>query len=272
MSQEERWQLGGSAPEVYERYLVPSIFGPWAPILIEQALLQSGARVLDVACGTGLVARLAAQHVGVSGHVTGLDMNPGMLEVAGSLPPVQGATIEWREGDAVTLPFSDETFEVAFSQLGLQYFADRVQALCEMRRVLVPAGRAVLLVWRAIIHSPGFAAMSEALDQHVSPAAGAVMRAPFVFGDTTEELHTLLSEAGFSQVRIRSEVRMVRFASPEALVHYQVAGSPLAGHVAQVDEAVREALIRDVTAAMQAYLNDEGVAFPIEGHIAVAKK
>jgi ubiquinone/menaquinone biosynthesis C-methylase UbiE len=272
MSQQERWQLGGNAPEIYERYLVPAIFGPWAPIVIAQAGLQAGESVLDVACGTGVVARLAVQHVGASGHVTGLDINPGMLAIARSLTPAQGATVEWREGDAMTLPFSDETFNVAFSQLGLQYFADRLQALREIQRVIIPEGRLVVLVWRAIAHSPGFAALAEALDQHVSPAAGAVMRAPFVFGDCPEELRTLLTDAGFREVMVRSDVRMVRFASPEALVQYQVAGSPLAGHVVQADDAAREALIRDVTAAMKDYLNDDGVAFPIEGHIAVGKK
>jgi hypothetical protein len=97
------------------------------------------------------------------------------------------------------------------------------------------------------------------------------MRAPFVFGDETEELRGLLTQAGFRTVRIGADVRMVRFASPEALVRHQVAGSPLAIHVAAVDDAVREALVRDVTAAMQAHLNDDGLAFPIEGHIAVAQ-
>jgi hypothetical protein len=130
----------------------------------------------------------------------------------------------------------------------------------------------VVLVGRAIGHSPGFAALAAALDQYVSPAAGAVMRAPFVFGDRPEELRTLLTDIGFREVRVCYDVRMVRFASPEALVQYQVAGSPLAGHVAQADDAAREAVIRDVTAAMQGYLNDDGVAFPIEGHIAVCKK
>jgi ubiquinone/menaquinone biosynthesis C-methylase UbiE len=272
MSQQERWQLAGNAPEVYGRYLVPAIFGPWAPIVVAQAKLQAGERVLDVACGTGIVARLAAQYVGASGHVTGLDINPGMLAVARSLAPAQGGTVEWREGDAMTMPFSDETFDVAFCQLGLQYFAERPQALREIRRVVVPEGRLALLVWRSIVHSPGYVALAAALDQHVSPTAGEVLRAPFVFGDRPEELRTLLIDAGFREVRIRADVRMVRFASPEAFVQYQVAGSPLAEHVAQADDAAREALIRDVTAAMQDYLNDEGLAFPIEGHIAVGKK
>jgi len=272
MSQQERWQLGGSAPEVYERHMVPAIFGLWSPLLVAQAALHTGERVLDVACGTGAVTRLAATQVGITGHVVGLDLNPGMLTVARALPPPQGAVVDWRDGDAGALPFAVATFDVVFCQLGLQYFPDRRQAVREMYRVLGPNGRLVVLVWRALAHSPGFAALAAALDRHVSPTAADVMRAPFVFGDRLEELRTLLSDAGFRDVMIRSDVRMVRFASPETLVQYQVAGSPLAGHVAQADDAAREALIRDVTVAMQDYLNDEGVAFPIEGHIAVGKK
>ena len=141
-------------------------------------------------------------------------------------------------------------FDIVFCQLGLQYFPDRRQAVREMHRVLKPSGHLVALVWRALVHSPGFAALAAALERHVSPAAGAVMQPPFVFGDKTEELRSLLTGAGFVTVRIRSDVRMVRFASPEALVHHQVEGSPLADHVAQVNDAAREALVREVSAAM----------------------
>lgn len=270
MSEQERWQLRGKAPEVYERHLVPAIFGSWAPLLMEQAALRPGQRVLDVACGTGVVARLAAPQVGPTGQVVGVDLNRGMLEVARSLPPPMGAPVDWREGDAGALPFANAFFDIVFCQLGLQYFPDRRQAVREMHRVLKSSGHLVALVWRALVHSPGFVALVAALERHVSPAAGAVMQTPFVFGDETEELRTLLIGAGFVTVRIRSDVRMVRFASTEALVHHQVEGSPLADHVAQVNDAAREALVREVSAAMQPYVTDEEVAFPIEGHIVIA--
>ena len=270
MSQSERWQLGGSAPEVYEAELVPAIFGPWAPLLVARAALHDAERVLDVACGTGVVTRLAAPQVGTGGHVVGLDLNPGMLARARASSPPEGAAVEWREGDAGALPFSAATFDAVLCQLGLQYFPDRQQAAREMYRVLKPSGRLVVLVWRAIAHSPGFAALAAALERHVSPAAAAVMRAPFVFGDTTDELRGLLVQAGFRTVRVGADVRMVRFASPAALVRHQVAGSPLAPHVAAVNDTVRDALLQEVTAEMASYVNDEGLAFPIEGHIGVA--
>jgi ubiquinone/menaquinone biosynthesis C-methylase UbiE len=267
----ERWQLGGNAPDIYETQLVPALFGPWAPLLVEQAALRAGERVLDVACGTGVVARMAAPQVGTKGHVAGIDLNPGMLARARAASPPQGATVAWREGDAGALPFDPSTFDAVFCQLGFQYFPDREQAAREMRRVLKPGGRLVALVWRALDHSPGFSALAAALDKHVSPAAAAVMRAPFVFGDSTQALRHLLMQAEFKTVRVRADVRMVRFASPEALVRFQVGGSPLASHVAAADDSARAALIDDVTAALQGYLNDEGLAFPIEGHIAIAQ-
>src|SRR5262245_59852027 len=132
MSQSEGWQLGGNAPEVYETQLVPAIFEPWAPLLISHAAIRTGEHVLDVACGTGVVTRLAASHVGPNGHVVGLDLNPGMLARARALPRLEGAAIEWREGDAGALPFGDRTFDVVFCQLGFQYFPDRVKAAHEM--------------------------------------------------------------------------------------------------------------------------------------------
>jgi SAM-dependent methyltransferase len=267
----ERWQMAGNAPEVYEEHLVPGLFAPWAAMLVEQAALQPGERVLDVACGTGVVARLAASRVGPAGQVTGLDLNPGMLAVARAVASARSLRVDWREGDAGALPFPSGGFHVVFCQQGLQFFPDRLRALRETHRVLDPEGRLLLLVWRGLDHSPGFGALATALERHVSAAAGAVMRAPFVFGDASAELRRLLAGAGFRTVRIHSDVRMARFASPEALVRHQVAASPLSGHVAPVDDGARAALVHDVTAAMQPYVDDEGVAFPIQAHVAVAR-
>lgn len=270
MSQSDRWQLVGNAPEVYETELVPAIFEPWATLLVAKAALREGERVLDVACGTGVVTRLVPPQVGITGQVIGLDLNPGMLNRARLSPPPDGPAVEWREGDAGALPFGVATFDVVFSQLGFQYFPDRHQAAREMYRVLKPEGRLIVMVWRGLAHSPGFAALAAALERHVSSSAAAVMRAPFVFGDSTDELRALLAQAGFRRILVSADVRMVRFPSPGAFVQYQVAGSPLTTHVAEVSDADRDEMIREVSTAMQPYVNDEGLAFPVEGHIALA--
>src|SRR5262245_10887924 len=116
MSQQEQWQISGNAPESYERYMVPTLFTPWAMDLVERMALQPGEQVLDVACGTGIVARLAAQHVSPGGAVTGLDLNPGMLAMARTLPKPTDAKMEWEEGSAVDLPFSNAAFNVVLCQ------------------------------------------------------------------------------------------------------------------------------------------------------------
>ena len=198
-----------------------------------------------------------------------MDLNPGMLNVARSLPPVSGATIEWREADATSLPFEKQSFDVVFCQLGLQYFTDRVKALHEMNRVLVPHGRLAAMVWRDIKYSPGFEAVARALGTHVSPEAAKIMHAPFSLGDA-EELRRLITNAGFKEALIKLAIGTVRFPSPEEFIESYVAASPIATHVANVNDAAREALIQDVKTAIQNYGDDFGIAFPIEAHLAVA--
>src|SRR5712664_152339 len=123
----DRWNMSGSAPEIYQKYLVPALFRPWASILLNLVSPKPGDRVLDVACGTGLVTRLAAEQVGRTGKVVGLDISSGMLSVARSVPASGGPRIEWNEGDATTLPFPDSSFDLVVCQLGLQFFPDRAK-------------------------------------------------------------------------------------------------------------------------------------------------
>src|SRR5881628_2301555 len=200
MSQQPDWTgYGASAAELYERYLVPAIFEPWAMALVALAAPQPGERVLDVACGTGVVARLVAPHVGATGHVVGLDLHAGRLAVARALPPAPGAVVEWREGDALALPLAEAVFDLVCCQQGLQFFPDRRTALREMYRVLVPGGRLALNVWRALEHNPVALAMAQALGRHVSPEAEAFRHGPFTLGDA-EALRALVIGAGFSEV------------------------------------------------------------------------
>ena len=213
-----QWQFLGSVPENYERYLVPSIFAPRAEELVEVAGVRPGQRVLDIACGTGVVARTAARRLGSGSNVTGLDLSAPMLAVARSAAAADGATIEWREGSALQLPFADQAFDVAFCQQGLQFFPDRPAAMREMYRVLAPGGKLVLSVWREIELSPGFAVLARALTTHVSPKAGALFKSgPFGLG-TTEELLDLIADAGFKDISIRASAKVLRFPSSDEFV------------------------------------------------------
>jgi ubiquinone/menaquinone biosynthesis C-methylase UbiE len=268
MNQKGQWQVAGSAPEVYERELVPAVFGAWAPILVELAQPRPGDRVVDVACGTGIVARIAAGRVGPTGAVVGIDLNPGMLSVARSVVSTDvgsGGPLQWQEASADKLPFPDGSFDVVYCQLGLQFFADRAAALREMRRVLGAEGRIALMVWRGIQDSPGFAVLAEALQRHIGQAA-AIMRAPFGLSDA-DELAALVRAAGFQNVAIHQRSGTVRFPSVERFVLSYVAGSPLAGPVSQAGDAAREALMSDVRSALVEFTNDAELAFPIAAHL-----
>ncbi|MGH9289645.1 MAG: class I SAM-dependent methyltransferase [Acidimicrobiales bacterium] len=267
--QQERWQLVGTAAEVYQQRLVPAIFEPWAPLVVDAASLHPGERVLDVACGTGVVAREAARRVASQGTVVGLDNNASMLDVARAIPSTPATSIEWREADAMAMPFPEAAFDVVLCQLGLQYFVDRLAVLREMRRVLTDDGRLVVLVWQSIEGSPGFALLAEALQRHVGTQAVTIMRAPFGLGDP-DELRATISEGGFHDVSVRAAEGTVRFPSARHFVEYSVAGSPLAGPVGEATDGAREALVRDVEAAMRPYQTNQGLAFPIAAHLATA--
>jgi ubiquinone/menaquinone biosynthesis C-methylase UbiE len=269
----QQWQVAGSAPEVYERELVPAVFGAWAPILVELAHPSTGDRVLDVACGTGIVARTAAARVGPTGSVVGVDLNPGMLSVARSVVLTDsrsGAPFHWQEANADSLPFPDHSFDVVYCQLGLQFFTNRPAAVREMRRVLGGKGRLALMVWRGINESPGFAVLAEALERQVGQAAAAIMRAPFGLS-SADELAALVRDAGFQDVAIQQRVGTVRFPSIERFVLSYVAGSPLAGPVSQANDAARAALVTDTRNGLGKYTNDTELAFPIAAHLLSAR-
>ena len=272
MSAHQQWQFAGNVPENYERYLVPSIFGPWAGDLVEAAALRRGDRVLDIACGTGIVARTAARTLGTGSNVVGLDVSAPMLAAANSAAEGEGLSVEWREGSALKLPFANGAFDVVFCQQGLQFFPDRSAALAEMHRVMAPGGRLVLSVWREIELSPAFLVLADALARHISPEAGKMMTAgPFSLSDP-ETLRTAIAGAGFSDITIWPSQKILRFPSPDEFVLRYAAGTALGGAIAGVGDDARAAFIGNVRERLQSSIDDQGLAFPIESNIALALK
>jgi ubiquinone/menaquinone biosynthesis C-methylase UbiE len=262
---EHGWQLSGSSADAYEEFLVPAIFDGWARSLVDLADPRPDERVLDVACGTGVVARAAAPRVHPAGTVTGVDVNRGMLDTARS---VGGAAIEWRQAEAANLPFPDASFDVGFCQQGLQFMADREAAAHEMRRVLATDGRLALSVWRAIECSPAYAAFADALERHAA-GAGQIMRTPFAFGDE-ESLRQLLLGSGFDQVRVVIDVKVCRFPSVAEFLRQEATASQLAGPVGRLVPDARHALVADLEDVLAPYVDDNGLALPIESHVALA--
>ena len=265
MSDRQRggWQLVEDSAEAYERYLVPIFFDPWARRLLAFAGVGPGERVLDVACGTGSVARRAADLVGPRGSVTGLDLNEGMLAVARRASTAAPVAIEWRQGDAAALPFPDGAFDAVTCQQALQFMPDRKKVVREMRRVLAPGGRAALAVLRDIGSSPAYAPLADVLHRHVAPEAGATLRSIFPPW-SRDEVRALVRDGGFRDVHVRSEVGGIRYPSAEEFLRREAACSPLAGVIRGMPDAKREALVRDFESAVAAHADDDGVVTAME--------
>jgi ubiquinone/menaquinone biosynthesis C-methylase UbiE len=272
MDGRDHYQLDDSAPELYERYLVPAITSIWAGDLIERAKPKPTEHLLDVACGTGAVARLAAGCV-TDGRIVGLDYNPGMLGVARSIRTTS-APIEWIEGSALSLPFADGTFDLVLCQLGLQFFPDRLLAVREIRRVLRPQGRTALSVYSPIERTPAAHAFVLALDEHLGPDASKIKRAEHLFSNP-QEVATLLDDAGFEQAEVSTVTKQIMFPSVLDYVRFQLIATPMASLLGGRSDTAREVDIRQIATRTEVRLAAEMLVggrlrFPQEAYVATA--
>jgi SAM-dependent methyltransferase len=260
-----RGQVTRDAADVYEEFFVPALFLEWAAPVSDAGAISSGLTVLDVACGTGVLAREAMGRVRPGGAVVGLDRNEGMLAVARRTSP----GIEWKQGEAESLPFADERFDVVVSQFGLMFFDDRVTALKEMWRVLRPGGRLAVTVWDALDRTPGYAAMTALLQRLFGEKIADALRAPFILGDP-EALLSLFTEAGIPNAQIETRDGTARFPSIQSWVHTDVKGWTLAD---LIDDAQYDTLQRVAPVELESFVQENGtVEFRSPAHIVTATK
>jgi SAM-dependent methyltransferase len=255
------YQLSGSAPAAYVRY-ASHVMAPWTDDLISQAQCASSGRVLDVACGTGFVAN----QVNPACKITGIDVNEGMLAVAR-----QNTNIDWRLGSATELPFADGSFDVVLCQQGLQYFPDRTAAIKEMARVLTPAGRISLNVWGPIERQPFHGALLEAIVRYLGEEHKAVFDLAFSL-TTTTELHVLADAAGLKNARVRFEHRTIRHPDPSELIAGFMTSTPIAAQFNALPEDRRKSFVEHARNRLSAYVDDAGLASPMENHFLAATR
>ena len=250
----------------YEGLHVDALFRQWAEPVLDAAGVAAGSRVLDVACGTGVVAREALSRVGTTGSVTGLDIGAGMLAVAESIEP----GVDWREGDAVELPFGADEFDAVVSQFGLMFFPDRVRAIREMLRCAKPGSSVVVAVWDSIERSAAYPILVDLLDRRAGPAATDALRAPFMLGNT-DELRGLFELADASAVSIETKNGTARFPSVRSMVEAELRGwLPVMGVF--LDDDLIELILDEAQEALSAYVTeDDKMVFEAPAHIVTAR-
>lgn len=258
-------QVTSGAAEFYDEFFVSALFGEWAPRVVAAAELAPGMRVLDVACGTGVVTLEAAEAVAPRGTVAGIDLNPGMLAVARRKAP----DIEWHEGAAEALPFETGVFDATLCQFGLMFFTDKKAALSEMWRVLRPGGRLVVALWGSLGEAPGYAGMTLLLSRLFGDAIADLLRAPYSLGDP-HALRSLLVSAGVTEAEIKRVEGEARFPSIRAWVECDVRGWTLAD---ELDDTQFELLVAEAERELSRFVTgDDSVRFAHPALIASAIK
>ncbi len=265
MNKSDTGQVTRTAADVYEEFFVPALFQPWANRVVNAAWIKPGQKVLDVACGTGVVARAAAERVKPGGSVTGLDRNEGMLAVAARKAP----WIEWRNGRAEALPFESDSFDAVVCQFGLTFFENPVLAIKEMARVLRPGGHLAVAVWALLEKSPGYARLADLLQRLFGDSAANALRTPFKMGDE-RLLSSLFTDAGIRGAWLVEEQETARFSSIKDWLFTEIKGWVLAD---TIDDAQFARLLEEADPSLCSFVSAGGrVEFPVRAYIVCATK
>lgn len=254
MGDNDRGQVTTDAAKVYQSFFVPALFAQWTGTVLDAAEAQVGDAVLDVGCGTGVLACAASQRVGSAGRVTGIDPNDGMLAVARSTD----ASVDWQSGVAETLPFGNDTFDRAVSQFALMFFTDPTAASAEIARVTRPTGRIALAVWDHLDNNPGYARLAALLDRLFGPEAANALHAPFWLGDPGSLAE--ITTAAIAEPQITSHRGKARFDSLEAWLHTEIRGWTLAD---QIDDDAFRTLLDAARSELSDLVGENGVAFEV---------
>jgi ubiquinone/menaquinone biosynthesis C-methylase UbiE len=254
------WSQSAASAANYERRAVPAIFRPWAERLLDRLTPASGTSVLDLACGTGVVARHAAERVGPRGLVAGLDISPAMLAVARSLPAPAGAPLHWHLGTATVLPCRAAAFDAATCAFGLMFVRDRARMLTEVRRALKPGGRLAVSVWGNEAENPVDGRLIAALARYAGADEAAQSALVYSMGDP-DVLRRLLTEAGFRSVEVESLTDEHRMPLDVMLNRVVRPG---------MDDATRAAARRHWLAELKPYIDGDQVRYPVTAHLATA--
>lgn len=258
--------FSGSIPELYEKYLVPLIFEPYAQDLARRVGSEPVSRVLEIAAGTGVVTRAVVDALEPDVSVVATDLNQSMLDYGASIRA--DGNVEWRQADALALPFNDATFDAVVCQFGVMFFPDRAKAYSEALRVLKRGGRLLFNVWDHIGENEFADTVTEALAS-VFPADPPLFlaRTPHGYSDI-KEIASDLRRGGFTAspnvVTVDARSRASNPSIP-AIAYCQ--GTPLRNEIESRDGSLLKHATDVATAAISARFGAGAVDGKIQGHI-----
>jgi ubiquinone/menaquinone biosynthesis C-methylase UbiE len=256
-----------SFPEMYEQWLVGPLFRPFAEKIILDLDISPGDSVLDIACGTGIVSRVAKELVGAADRVIGVDISADMLSVARNVAP----GIEFREGSAAALPLKDgEKFDVVVCHQGFQFFPDRAAAAAQMRRAVKDSGKLAVATWRSDEESPFIHELRRVAERHLGPIADQ----RYNFAEAA--LEAFVRNAGFNNVGVKTISRKVHFDDGAQFVRLNsMAFVGLSAAGKQMDEQQRrhavDAIVTDSAAVLKSHSKDLAIKFDLATNVATAE-
>ena len=263
--------FAGSIPKLYDGLMVPLIFQAYAADMARRVAELSPGSVLETAAGSGVVARALAPRLGAAARYVVTDLNQPMLDHAAARQGADGR-IEWRQADALALPFGDASFDVVCCQFGAMFFPDRVAGYAEARRVLKPGGRFIFSVWDRIEEN--------AFADEVTRAVAAVFPhdPPRFLARTPHGCHDVaairedLRRAGFGDVAIETREDVSRAPSARDVATAYCQGTPLRGEIEARDAGLLRFTTDRATQAIASRHGDGPVHGKIQAHVIVATK
>ena len=239
----------------YDQELVPWLFEHWAEPLVDLAAPEPTSRVVDIACGSGLIIRHLLGRLGSSGIAHGVDIDTGMLACAAA--SVDDERINWHESDAARLPFETSSVDRVSCHQGLQFFPERLAALAEFRRVLEPGGHLVVATWGRLADNPWPAALSGAVGRLLGNDAGAAMTMVCDLGDPAE-LGDLLRSAGFDDVVVHDQQRRATHPDVGAAVAGQLSALPSGSALGALTDEQRSVLVDSMCELLAEHTDSAG--------------
>lgn len=261
MVEKNTFHLSTSAAEIYEKQRVPAIFGPMAEATLDAISLPSPETLLDVACGTGVMARAVGARLSAPCQIIGCDLNPAMIKVARANTPENQHQFDWVEASADAMPIEDDAIDLAFCQHGLQFFPDKSAALAEIRRTLRKTAPLVVTCWKAI--PPFFEAVADVLQHRIGDAAATTAVKPFIWNDV-DEIGALLSDTGFKVAAPKTLSVSRRLNAAPAVMRDELLSTPNEGALRAAGDEAIDVIVSDILVAVEQFRDGEFLVMPQE--------